>query len=185
MIRAWLLASCLGLAATAQADLRLTLDATALQASERQASQALLDEALAALPPRLLQRLDRDVQVVWQDGLPTQAYGRAGGDRLELNRRLLPALVDGSAASQRTGRTHGTVRRELLATVIHEIAHLYDRARLWSPDQHLLQAQCRQRVGSLGAVGLPDDCRGQERRRFTLSDEPRLLDLAGDRKSVV
>ncbi len=179
MIRAWLLASCLGLAATAQADLRLTLDATALQASERQASQALLDEALAALPPRLLQRLDRDVQVVWQDGLPTQAYGRAGGDRLELNRRLLPALVDGSAASQRTGRTHGTVRRELLATVIHEIAHLYDRARLWSPDQHLLQAQCRQRIGSLGAVGLPDDCRGQERRRFTLSDEPRLLDLAG------
>lgn len=179
MIRAWLLASCLGLAATAQADLRLTLDATALQASERQASQALLDEALAALPPRLLQRLDRDVQVVWQDGLPTQAYGRAGGDRLELNRRLLPALVDGSAASQRTGRTHGTVRRELLATVIHEIAHLYDRARLWSPDQHLLQAQCRQRVGSLGAVGLPDDCRGQERRRFTLSDEPHLLDLAG------
>ena len=179
MIRAWLLASCLGLAATAQADLRLTLDATALQASERQASQALLDEALAALPPRLLQRLDRDVQVVWQDGLPTQAYGRAGGDRLELNRRLLPAIVDGSAASQRTGRTHGTVRRELLATVIHEIAHLYDRARLWSPDQHLLQAQCRQRVGSLGAVGLPDDCRGQERRRFTLSDEPRLLDLAG------
>ncbi|MFQ7901814.1 DUF4105 domain-containing protein [Stutzerimonas degradans] len=179
MIRAWLLASCLCLAATAQADLRLTLDATALQASERQASQALLDEALAALPPRLLQRLDRDVQVVWHDGLPTQAYGRAGGDRLELNRRLLPALVDGSAASQRTGRTHGTVRRELLATVIHEIAHLYDRARLWSPDQHLLQAQCRQRVGSLGAVGLPDDCRGQERRRFTLSDEPRLLDLAG------
>lgn len=179
MIRAWLLASCLGLAATAQADLRLTLATADLQPDERQASQALLDEALAALPPRLLQRLDRDVQVVWQDGLPTQAYGRAGGDRLELNRRLLPALVDGSAASQRTGRTHGTVRRELLATVIHEIAHLYDRARLWSPDQHLLQAQCRQRIGSLGAVGLPDDCRGQERRRFTLSDEPRLLDLAG------
>ncbi|KGK85559.1 hypothetical protein DP64_00185 [Stutzerimonas degradans] len=179
MIRAWLLAGCLCLAATAQADLRLTLATADLQPGERQASQALLDEALAALPPRLLQRLDRDVQVVWHDGLPTQAYGRAGGDRLELNRRLLPALVDGSAASQRTGRTHGTVRRELLATVIHEIAHLYDRARLWSPDQHLLQAQCRQRVGSLGAVGLPDDCRGQERRRFTLSDEPRLLDLAG------
>ncbi|EIK55061.1 hypothetical protein YO5_19907 [Stutzerimonas stutzeri TS44] len=179
MIRAWLLASCLGLAATAQADLRLTLATADLQPDERQASQALLDEALAALPPRLLQRLDRDVQVVWHDGLPAQAYGRAGGDRLELNRRLLPALVDGSAASQRTGRTHGTVRRELLATVIHEIAHLYDRARLWSPGQFLLQAQCRQRADSLGLVGLPDDCRGQERRRFTLSDDPRLLDLAG------
>ncbi len=179
MIRAWLLAGCLGLAATAQADLRLTLATADLQPDERQASQALLDEALAALPPRLLQRLDRDVQVVWHDGLPAQAYGRAGGDRLELNRRLLPALVDGSAASQRTGRTHGTVRRELLATVIHEVAHLYDRARLWSPEQFLLQAQCRQRAGSLGVVGLPDACRGQEQRRFTLSDDPRLLDLAG------
>ncbi|UNL98922.1 DUF4105 domain-containing protein [Stutzerimonas stutzeri] len=177
---AWLLASGLSLASiAAHAELRLVLDARTLDAEQRVASQALLDEAMAALPPRLVQSLDREVRVQWRDNLPEQAYGRAGGKRLELNRRLLPALTDGSAAEEKTNRSHGTVRRELLATVIHEVAHLYDRARLWSPDQHLLQGHCRQRASNLGQIGLPDDCRGQTDRRFTLSDDPRLLDLAG------
>jgi len=176
----WLLASGLSLASiAAHAELRLVLDSRTLDAEQRAASQALLDEAMAALPPRLVQSLDREVRVQWRDNLPEQAYGRAGGKRLELNQRLLPALTDGSAANEKTHRPHGTVRRELLATVIHEVAHLYDRARLWSPDQHLLQGHCRQRASNLGQIGLPDDCRGQTDRRFTLSDDPRLLDLAG------
>ncbi len=182
MIRlgAWLLASCLSLASiAAHAELRLVLDSSTLDAEQHAASQALLDEAMAALPPRLVHSLDREVRVQWRDNLPEQAYGRAGGKRLELNRRLLPALTDGSAAEEKTNRPHGTVRRELLATVIHEVAHLYDRARLWSPSQHLLQGQCRQRASNLGQIGLPDHCRGQTGRRFTLSDDPRLLDLAG------
>ena len=101
MIRlgAWLLAGCLSLAAgVAQADLRLVLDSRTLDTEQRAASQALLDEAMAALPPRLVQSLDREVRVQWRDNLPEQAYGRAGGNRLQLNRRLLPTLTDGSAA---------------------------------------------------------------------------------------
>lgn len=178
--RAWWLAVALTtLASICQADLRLTLDDAKLQPAERAASQQLLDEAMAALPPRMLERLDRDVRVRWHDGLTHDVYGSAGGDLLLLNRRLLPGLTDGSAAKQRTERPHGTVRRELLATLVHEIAHLYDRARLWSPEGHRQLAFCGQRAASLGLVGLPDSCRGQTERRFTLSDDPRLLDLAG------
>ncbi len=177
---AWLLATILAsLAGQAGAALRLTLESQALQPAERAASQILLDEALAALPPRMLQQLDRDVRVRWRDNLPEHAYGRAGGDLIELNRELLPALADGSAANRRTARVHGTVRQELLATLLHELAHLYDRARLWSPPNNRLLAFCGQRAASLGLVGLPDVCRGQTQRRFTLSDDPRLLDLAG------
>ncbi len=177
---AWLLVSLLALASNAtQAGLRLILDETDLRPTERSASTALLDEAVAALPPRLVASLDRQVQVRWLDGLHSATYGRAGPDVLELNRRLLPSLADGSAAHQATDRPHGTVRQELLATVIHEIAHLYDRARLWPADQALEQARCRQQAAGLGLVGLRDGCRGQTARRFTLSDDPRLLDLAG------
>ncbi|AJE17207.1 DUF4105 domain-containing protein [Stutzerimonas balearica] len=177
---AWLLVSLLALASNAtQAGLRLILDETDLRPTERSASTALLDEAASALPPRLVASLDRQVQVRWLDGLPSATYGRAGPDVLELNRRLLPSLADGSAAHQATARPHGTVRQELLATVIHEIAHLYDRARLWPADQALEQARCRQQAAGLGLVGLRDGCRGQTARRFTLSDDPRLLDLAG------
>ncbi|WP_446678055.1 DUF7844 domain-containing protein, partial [Stutzerimonas balearica] len=159
---AWLLVSLLALASNAtQAGLRLILDETDLRPTERSASTALLDEAASALPPRLVASLDRQVQVRWLDGLPSATYGRAGPDVLELNRRLLPSLADGSAAHQTTDRPHGTVRQELLATVIHEIAHLYDRARLWPADQALEQARCRQQAAGLGLVGLRDGCRGQ------------------------
>ncbi|CAD5107410.1 DUF7844 domain-containing protein [Zestomonas carbonaria] len=176
---AWLLSVAL-LGGGAQAELRLSLASEGLDNTQRQASQALLDEAMGALPPSFRERLDRDVEVRWSANLPEAVYGRASRpDRLLLNARLLPALADGSAARTPTERPHGTLRRELLATVLHELTHLYDRARLWSADEWRRLQHCRQRAASNGLVGLPDDCRGQTERRFTLSDDPRLLDLAG------
>ena len=55
----WLVALLLLSGASAQAGLRLQLDASGLSSAERQASQALLDQASAALPPSFIQRLDR------------------------------------------------------------------------------------------------------------------------------
>jgi len=177
--RAWLLALALLASACSHAELRLALADTALSASERQASLQLLQEALDALPPHFKQQLDQRISVRWRN-LPAEVYGRAGRLRgIELNAALLPALSDGSSATEQTSRAHGSVRRELLATVLHELTHLYDRARLWPLAQKQLQHQCRQRQQSLGAVGLPEHCRGQTARRFTLSDDPLLLDLAG------
>lgn len=177
--RPWWLLLTLLLSLSSQAGLRLTLDSGALSTAERQASQALLQEALDALPPQFKQQLQRSVSVRWRQ-LPVEVYGRAGRfSGIELNARLLPALSDGSAAVQPSGRVHGTQRRELLATLLHELTHLYDRARLWPPALQAQLSACRQRLHSLGSVGLPDACRGQTARRFTLSDDPQLLDLAG------
>jgi hypothetical protein len=176
--RVWLLALLL-ISASSHAELRLTLEGEALKPNERQASQDLLDEALAALPPRLTQQLDRRVKIRWRH-MPAEVYGRSGRfSGIELNASLLPRLTDGTAASTSTQRPHGNVRRELLATVLHELSHLYDRARLWTTPEKQHLSRCRQRANSLGLVGLPDTCRGQTERRFTLSDDPRLLDLAG------
>ena len=177
----WLLASALSLfGSQAFASLSLSLKTDDLSAAEQQASQALLDQALLALPPRFVQQLDRNVEVVWDAGMQENAYGAAVGPyRLELNRHLLPSLTDGSAATTQTHRPHGTVRQELLATVLHELTHIYDRSRLWPADERALILKCQRRGNTLGKVGLPQDCRGQTERRFTLSDDPRLLDLAG------
>ena len=177
--RAWLLMLALLASSCSQAELRLQLHDEGLSPGEQQASQQLLQEALQALPPQFRQQLDRRVSVRWGE-LPAEVYGRAGRfSGIELNAALLPALSDGSSATQQTSRPHGSVRRELLATVLHELTHLYDRAQLWPQAERQLQRLCRQREQSLGAVGLPDDCRGQTARRFTLSDDPQLLDLAG------
>ncbi|MCX2891428.1 MULTISPECIES: DUF4105 domain-containing protein [Pseudomonas] len=180
-IRAWLLGCALTLLGTpALADLQLELQASGLDPQQTQATQALLDEAMGKLPPRFKQQLDRRVRVSWSDNMPADAYGQASlVSTLELNRRLLPSLTDGSAAQERTSRPHGTVREELLATVLHELTHIYDRARLWPSAEKSLIARCKRQQGTLGKVGLPEECRGQAERRFTLSDDPRLLDLAG------
>lgn len=180
-VRAWLLSCALTLLGTpALADLHLVLQANDLDSAQRNATQTLLDEAMAKLPPRFVEQLDRRVTVSWSAGMRADAYGQASlVDTLELNRRLLPGLVDGSAATQQTGRPHGTVREELLATVLHELTHIYDRARLWSAADRPLLNRCKRQLSSLGKIGLPQDCRGQTERRFTLSDDPRLLDLAG------
>ncbi|UVM27595.1 DUF4105 domain-containing protein [Pseudomonas sp. B21-021] len=178
---AWLLAGALLLLGnSAHAGLQLRLKTDGLSPAQQQASQALLDEAMQALPPSFIERLDRRIDVGWTDDMPGNAYGQATlVSELDLNRKLLASLTDGSAAKQKTNRPHGTVRRELLATVLHEITHIYDRARLWPAAERTLIQRCTRRNNSAGLIGIPDECRGQNGRRFTLSDDPRLLDLAG------
>nr|WP_246883795.1 DUF4105 domain-containing protein [Pseudomonas koreensis] len=165
---------------SAHAGLQLRLKTDGLSPAQQQASQALLDEAMQALPPSFIERLDRRIDVGWTDDMPGNAYGQATlVSELDLNRKLLAGLTDGSAAKEKTNRPHGTVRRELLATVLHEITHIYDRARLWPAAERTLIQRCTRRNNSAGLIGIPDECRGQNGRRFTLSDDPRLLDLAG------
>ncbi|AXJ07999.1 hypothetical protein CFN16_28805 [Pseudomonas fluorescens] len=178
---AWLLAGALLLLGnSAHAGLQLRLKTDGLSPAQQQASQALLDEAMQALPPSFIERLDRRIDVGWTDDMPGNAYGQATlVSELDLNRKLLASLTDGSAAKEKTNRPHGTVRRELLATVLHEITHIYDRARLWPAAERTLIQRCTRRNNSAGLIGIPDECRGQNGRRFTLSDDPRLLDLAG------
>ncbi|WP_192559420.1 DUF4105 domain-containing protein [Pseudomonas allokribbensis] len=180
-LSAWLLAGALLLiGSNAHASLQLRLKTDGLSPAQQQASQALLDEAMQKLPPSFIERLDRRIDVGWTDDMPANAYGQATlVSELDLNRRLLAGLTDGSAATQKTNRPHGTVRQELLATVLHEITHIYDRARLWPATERTLIQRCTRRNNSAGLIGLPDECRGQNDRRFTLSDDPRLLDLAG------
>ncbi|WP_318652095.1 DUF4105 domain-containing protein [Pseudomonas sp. PDM14] len=181
----WLAAFALLASGSVQANLRLSLDATTLTPDQRRASQALLDQALAALPPLFIQRLDREVRVSWSDDLPSNAYGRITTlDSLALNANLLPRLLDPQQADAPSGRPHGSLRRELLATVLHELTHLYDRARAWPIAEQQALRRCQTRMTVNGAVGLPDGCRGQDARRFTLSDDPRLLDLAGWQQQV-
>ncbi|KQB52369.1 hypothetical protein AQS70_14625 [Pseudomonas endophytica] len=177
----WLAACALALlGSNVHAALHLKLKTQGLTPAEQQASQALLDEAMQKLPPRFIEQLDRQIEVGWSNDMPSNAYGQATlVSELDLNRNLLASLTDGSAATQKTNRPHGTVRQEMLATVLHELTHLYDRARLWHAPERVLIQRCTRQNSSTGLIGLPDSCRGQTERRFTFSDDPRLLDLAG------
>lgn len=162
------------------AELVLKLDKQSLNEAEQQATQQLLAEALAALPPNFIQRLNHTVLVSWSDHLPPDAYGQTNGHYgLHLNKKLLTPLSDGSAATQTTTRPHGTVRKELLATVLHELTHLYDDAGLFNAEQRPQIHYCQRLASSQGLMTLPTYCAGYAKRHFSLSDEADFLDLAG------
>lgn len=161
----------------AAAALRLELDPAGLTAAQYQASQQLLDEVSQRLPPLMRQRLDRRVVVQWRSTSSTSRIGHVSrGDRIGLNRHYLPGL---EADIPLPDRRHGSVRQELLATLLHELAHLYDRGRFWLPDEERNIQRCSRLAQRRDRTDLPPQCLGQADRRFTFSDAPRLLDLAG------
>jgi len=148
------------LATPASAALRFVAELDGLDAAESAFTGELTRAAQASLPPQLKAQLDVAVPLAWSAGLPAGVSGRAtAGGRLQLDRRLLQQRDQALA----------------LRTLLHEVIHLYDR--LGPPAR--LRWYCGARLQTQGAVGLPAGCRGQGERRFRLSDDPRLLDLAG------
>ena len=161
----WLLAETLRLlillaALPASAALRFEAHLSGLDAQQQAFTQTVLTTAEQRLPPLVRAQLDVPVPVRWVDDLPAGVAGRATGDgRVLLARRLLQQSDQALA----------------LRTLLHEVIHLYDR--LGPPSA--LRWRCASRVQVQGLVGLPAVCRGQGERQRRLSDDPRLLDLAG------
>ncbi|SEK97333.1 protein of unknown function [Pseudoxanthomonas sp. GM95] len=134
----WLVALvCFGLLPSAQASLRWQPDSTGLNESQRAASQALLDDVAARLPPAWRDALG-EVPVAWRDDLPERVHGRAtGSGRILLPRQLLVGGmgdVPGGMAPDAPGAAAAS------AALIHELAHLLDRSTAggFSRDPRLL-----------------------------------------------
>lgn len=162
------------------AALTLQLAAADLAPEEQTQTHQLLAKAALALPPRLVAGLDQVLRVHWSAQLPSDVIGRASTrGTVTLNRRWLPALIGSNDPVLPQQVQHGDIHTGLVATLLHEIAHHYDRAQLWPRDQRILLQRCHRQEQVQGLIGLPPECRGQTGRRFTLSDDPRFLDLAG------
>ncbi len=115
---AWLSLFLLACTAPVQA-LQLETVADGLTDEEAAASHALLTATSAYLPGKWAQALDR-VPVQWRDDLPADVHGRAIGGRILLKRGLLHGWLAGAPAIAGD-------RKAAVATLIHELAHLYDR----------------------------------------------------------
>ncbi|MCC4596565.1 DUF4105 domain-containing protein [Xanthomonas campestris pv. phormiicola] len=107
--------------------LQLRVDARGLSASERAASQALLDATLPTLPPAWAAAIAVPLTLQWRDDLPEQVHGRAQARHLLLNKALLRAWLAPPAAGAADGDAD-PARRPAVAALLHELAHFYDRS---------------------------------------------------------
>lgn len=162
------------------AELSLSLNKNRLSKQEIQASNQLIDDAWKKLPPSFISSFSHQVEVTWSEKLPYATYGRTNGRyELLLNKRLLPSLTDGSAAKIENSRPHKTVRNELLATVIHELSHLYDDGGFFTTKQKPQIYYCKRLAKTQGNEALPSYCLGFIERHSTISDDAVFLDIAG------
>lgn len=151
-----------------------------LTSLQQAASDRLLGSVAEALPPRMKQHLGQQgISLRWTDDLPPEEMVRRVKRQVLLNRRWIDALIAYSDPTSSARPQYDRLIRELQATLVHELAHFYDQGRFLSASDRTLTSRCGIRQKTIGAVGLPVECRGQTQRRFTLSDDPRLLELAG------
>jgi hypothetical protein len=117
----------------AHAALQLDVPEQGLTTAEAQLSQQLISDVLDRYPAELRQRVSLQLQLRWRQDLPEHVRGRARGQTLGLDRRLLSALA--SADSSRDAAWH-----DARAALIHELAHALDRSGAggWSGQSRFL-----------------------------------------------
>nr|WP_255783737.1 DUF4105 domain-containing protein [Lysobacter chinensis] len=114
-------------ASTAPPPLRIS--ASSLNAQEVDATAELVEAAFARLPQRWRHALHPDLELAWRDDLPEHVHGRARGRKLWLDRTLLTDWMSASgAAAEHAAPERSSPRHAALATLIHELAHVYDRS---------------------------------------------------------
>jgi hypothetical protein len=117
--------------------------APALSDRESAATQALVLETLARLPPRWRAH-DATLRLAWRDDLPGHVHGRIRGDRIALSRALLAGMLvggephadEGQDAANRVGMD--MPRHAAIAALVHELAHAWDREHGLSREPRLL-----------------------------------------------
>lgn len=125
MIHRWrrlALLALLSCAASAHADIRFQLDPDGLTPAELAASTQLTEAALGHLPANWRQVHTTGVQLQWRDDLPAHVRGRALGQRIRLDRRLLAQWMAVAGDAETLEGRHA------LATLLHELAHVLDHS---------------------------------------------------------
>lgn len=111
------------LAGPLHAALHIDVSANGLTPAEQAASERLVADVLKRLPAALRDQHDLSLRLRWRDDLPAHVQGRARGNDLGLDSRLLSPLL---AA---TDDTHtDTAWQQAHAALIHELAHALDRS---------------------------------------------------------
>ncbi|AOD14904.1 DUF4105 domain-containing protein [Xanthomonas fragariae] len=120
----WVLLAAM-IAPQAHAQLLIEVAPLDLTPAEIDATHALVRQVAQRLPQGWTQRLTTPIQLQWRTDLPAQVHGRAIGQRILLDRRLLQAWSAQSEHARTDIDTPAT--RAAMAALVHELAHVLDR----------------------------------------------------------
>ena len=146
------------------AAVQVELPQQTLAPAELRASQQLVQDVLERLPAELRQRVSLRLQLQWRDDLPAHVRGRARGQVLGLDRRLLAGLL--ATPADQLSADPAQAWHDARAALIHELAHALDRSEAggWSRQSRFLDvAGWQQRPVWPGRGGNPFPLRSPDR----------------------
>ncbi|UOF02120.1 DUF7844 domain-containing protein [Bdellovibrio reynosensis] len=99
--------------------------------------KSIFSQAETLLPAEVKNVLPKPILVRFERFHDDSFVGKAEDhNSLILNEKLIPEILKGETNSTVTGRRHGNMYREILATILHEATHLYERNLKHPPSEN-------------------------------------------------
>lgn len=148
----------------------------------RRNAQLLLKQAEEILPNSIKGAFRKPLEVRFESlkAHGDHALGKLSWGSIIIDLKAIPEINRGEQNATPTNRTHKTFYREILATVVHETIHAYDRLNVHdSAEAHMIQ-HCKQvkEDRQAHATGEPE-CRPYENMYRSYSQNPYFLLTAG------
>nr|BFD64701.1 DUF4105 domain-containing protein [Bdellovibrio sp. HM001] len=147
----------------------------------RKNAQILLQQAEALLPASIKQAFKKPVEVRFESLKEhgDHALGKLAWGSIRIDLKAVPEILRGEKNATPTNRTHQTFYREILATVIHETIHAYDRLNVHDAQEARMIEQCKEEKERDHAQRTSPECRAYENMYRSYSQNPYFTMIAG------
>ncbi|MBO9666408.1 MAG: DUF4105 domain-containing protein [Bdellovibrio sp.] len=146
----------------------------------RAQAQILLKQAETLLPSSLKAAIGAPLEVRFASlNSKEGALGFYSQGRLTLDLKTIPEIQKGEAQATSTSRTHKTLYREILATILHETVHAYDRLNLHDSTEKKLIDACREEARNRKENIQSPQCDFYKNMDTTFSENPYFTLSAG------
>lgn len=147
----------------------------------RKNAQILLQQAEDLLPASIKQSFKKPVEVRFESLKEhgDHALGKLAWGSIRIDLKAVPEILRGEKNATATQRTHKTFYREILATVVHETIHAYDRLNEHDAEEARMIRQCKDEKERDGAQRTSPECRAYENMYRSYSQNPYFTMIAG------
>lgn len=149
----------------------------------RSNAQSLLREADSLLPPSIKKLFKQPLEVRFEKikGHNNKALGQLSwGGSIRIDLKAIAEIRKGRSQATPTSRTHGSFYREILATVLHETIHAYDKLNIHSPEEWAMIRRCKQESEVTPASSRLDrKCRAYANMYLSYSQDPYFQIVSG------
>ncbi|AHZ85576.1 hypothetical protein Bb109J_c3542 [Bdellovibrio bacteriovorus] len=181
MNKAGLIVAAMLMASSAHASFSYSLTEGPADKQFRQNAQILLKQAEQLLPVSIKSKFKKPLEVRFESLKENgdHALGKLSWGKVRIDLKAIPEIRRGESNATRTNRTHKTFYREILATVMHETIHAYDKMNDHDADEARMIRVCKEEKEDRQNTRTSPECKPYENMYRSYSQNPYFTMIAG------